>query len=276
MKKNIILVFLALIFFHKHYAQENKKSADEIAQELSNPVSTLASMTFQGTYTGWDGNLENASSQHTSTLVFMPTIPFKLKKGSISVRPSFPVAAAPTINEMGNWENKKGLGDIGVMAMYGEMNENGFIWGAGPSMFFPTASNEYLGKGQFQLGPVALIGVVKKWGVLGVLWQHWWGVTGVDSNNTQVNTGTAQLFYWFPAGNGWQIGGSPIPTANYVNATDTEFSIPINLGFAKTVVLGSTPLKFTLQGQYYVTRPETIGPSWGIFFQVTPVISLPW
>lgn len=275
MKKAICIILYVFLFMNAQ-SQENTKTADEIAQELSNPVSTLASMTFQGTYTGWDGSLNGASSQHTSALVFMPTIPFKLKKGSISVRPSFPVAAAPTLNNQGNWENKKGFGDIGIMAMYGVMNENGFIWGAGPSMFFPTASNEYTGKGQFQLGPVALLGVVKKWGVLGVLWQHWWGVSGVDTDQTKVNTGTAQLFYWFAAGNGWQIGGSPIPTANYVTATDTEFSIPLNLGFAKTVVVGKTPLKFTLQGQYYVTRPETIGPSWGIFFQVTPVVSLPW
>lgn len=275
MTKYITIIFCCIIYSFTN-AQNNTKTADEIAQELSNPVGTLASLTFQGTYSGWDGSLDGASEQHTSALVFMPTIPFKLKKGSISVRPSFPVAASPVINTSGNWETKRGLGDIGIMAMYGTMNENGFIWGAGPTLFFPTASDAALGKNQFQVGPVALLGVVKKWGVLGVLWQHWWGVSSVDANESKVNTGTAQLFYWFPVGNGWQIGGSPIPTANYVTATDIDFSIPVNIGFAKTVVLGKTPLKFTLQGQYYVTRPETIGPSWGVFFQVTPVINLPW
>ena len=34
-------------------------------------------------------------------------------------------------------------------------------------------------------------------------------------------------------GNGWQIGGSPIPTANYIPASDVDFSVPVNLGFAK-------------------------------------------
>ena len=275
MNKYILTLGILFAVFRLQSQKSTEKSTDEIAQELSNPVGTLASLTFQGTYTGWDGSITGASEQHTSALVFMPTIPVKLKKGSISIRPSFPVAAAP-VNQEGNWGTKRGLGDIGLMAMYGAMNENGFIWGAGPTLFFPTASDSSLGKDQFQVGPVALVGVVKKWGVLGVLWQHWWGISGYDESNTKVNTGTAQLFYWFPVGNGWQIGGSPIPTANYVTASDIDFSIPLNLGFAKTQLIGKTPLKFTLQAQYYVTRPETIGPSWGIFFQITPVINLPW
>ena len=219
----VYLLFCSLITYSQE--EEKTKSIDEIAQELSNPVGTLASLTFQGTYTQWGGSASDASDQNTSSLVFMPTIPFKTKKGSISIRPSFPVAAAPVMNSSGEWEKIRGLGDIGVMAMYGTINEKGFIWGAGPSMFFPTASNAALGKEQMQLGPVALIGIVKKWGVLGVLWQHWWGLGPVKPGDNRLNIGTAQLFYWFRAGKGWQIGGSPIPSANYVAASETEFSL---------------------------------------------------
>ena len=65
-------------------------------------------------------------------------------------------------------------------------------------------------------------------------------------------------------------------TANYVTASDIDFTVPVNLGAAKTFLIGSTPIKTTLQGQYFVTRPESVGPSWGIFFQVAPVIKVPW
>jgi hypothetical protein len=53
------------------WAQEdNKKSADEIARELSNPVGSLASMVFQGTWSQWDGSLPGASDQSTGALIF--------------------------------------------------------------------------------------------------------------------------------------------------------------------------------------------------------------
>ena len=38
-----------------------------IFKEMSNPIGSLASLTLQGTYAGWDGSLNGASSQNTST-----------------------------------------------------------------------------------------------------------------------------------------------------------------------------------------------------------------
>ena len=143
-------------------------------------------------------------------------------------------------------------------------------------MFFPTASNESIGKDQFQLGPSIVFAYIQKWGVLGFLWQHWWGVGSIPEDRDKVNVSTVQLFYWFGIGDGWQIGGSPSPSANYVAAAETEYSVPFNLGIAKTVIIGEMPLKFTVQGQYFVTRPVSVGPNWGIFFQIAPVIELPW
>ena len=55
-----------------------------------------------------------------------------------------------------------------------------------------------------------------------------------------------------------------------------DFTFPLNLGFAKTLMAGKTPIKLTFQGQYFVTRPDVVGSSWGVFFQVTPVVRVPW
>ncbi|WP_282123377.1 hypothetical protein [Algibacter mikhailovii] len=274
--KRLIYLILIVFSFGNVFSQDKQKSADDIARELSNPIGTLANFTFQGTYAQWGGSAPGASNQNTSSFVFMPTLPFKLWGGNLSVRPSFPFQGAPFVNDQGVWDATSGFGDIGLMALYGKATESGFIWGFGPTLFFPTAGSNLLGKDQFQVGPAVLAGILRKWGVLGALWQHWWGVGSIDSNTDRVNLGTVQLFYWFSAGKGWQIGGSPNQSANYVQGQDIEFSIPLNLGFAKTVVLGKMPLKFSLQGQYFLTQPEVIGPNWGIFFSITPVIKVPW
>lgn len=272
-----ISTFLIVLFAINLFAQEEEKqkSADEIARELSNPVSATASLVLQGTFAQWGGSLNGASEQYSSSLVFLPTLPFKLGKYNLTLRPSFPVTGAPFINEMGNWDKKRGFGDIVVLGLVGTATKGGFLYGLGPTLIFPTASAPELGGEQWQIGPAALAGILKKWGVVGLLWQHWWGFGAPEGRETK-NVGTAQLFYWFSVGNGWQIGGSPVTTANYVAGSDINFIVPLNLGFAKTFLAGATPIKATLQAQYFVTKPDVLGQSWGIFFQIAPVIKVPW
>jgi hypothetical protein len=265
---------MAVWFALPGLSAQEAQSADEVARELSNPVGSLASMVFQGTYAAWAGSAPGASDQNTSSLVFLPTLPFKLGSGNLIVRPSFPVAAAPVPDGSGGWETKRGFGDMVVIANWGRVEPSGLLWSFGATSAFPTASDDALGKGQWQLGPAAILGLIKSWGVIGAFWQHWFGLNS-DAGEEKVSIGTLQLFYWLSMGGGWQVGGSPIPTANYM-AAETEFTVPLNLGVAKTFVLGAMPLKTTVQGQYFVTRPEVVGPSWGIFFQITPVVKVPW
>jgi hypothetical protein len=253
-------------------AQEGQ-SADEVARELSNPVGSLASMVFQGTWSQWGGSAPDIDDQSTSSFIFLPTLPFKVGPGNLILRPSFPLAAAPRSDGADGWTKARGFGDIALVANWGRVESSGILWSFGATSVFPTATND-MGKGQVQLGPAAILGLIKPWGVLGAFWQHWWGLNS-DQGEDKVNVGTLQLFYWFGLGGGWQVGGSPVPTANYM-AARTEFTVPLNLGVAKTFLLGSMPLKTTLQGQYFVTRPDVAGPSWGFFFQVTPVVKVPW
>jgi hypothetical protein len=82
-----------------------------------------------------------------------------------------------------------------------------------------------------------LFGLLKDWGVPGVLWQHWWGLNS-DEGEAKANKGTLQVFYWFSLPGGWQVGGSPIPTANYVAASDIDFTVPLNLGVRQDLRCG--------------------------------------
>lgn len=243
---------------------------------MSNPVGSLASLVFQGTYNAWGGSVEGAADQASSALVFLPTLPFEVAGGNLILRPSFPFAGVPYVTESGGWDQERGLGDIVLLANWGRMEESGLLWSFGGVGVAPTATNDLLGANQWQAGPAAILGILKPWGVLGGMWQHYFGLNEPDSGEDKVNKGTLQIFYWFSLPGGWQIGGSPLTTANYVQAQDVNFSFPLNLGVAKTIMAGSTPLKMTLQGQYFVTRPETLGPSWGVFFQITPVVQVPW
>jgi len=250
-------------------------TAAEVARELSNPVGSLASLNLQVNYNQWGGSAPDIGDQSTGSIVFLPVLPFKVGSGNLAVRPSFPFAGVPIVDpDTGEWTKKRGFGDMAILTNWGRKEEFGVLWGFGGTFVLPTASDDALGQGQWQAGPSALLGLLKEWGVVGVLWQHWFGLNS-DEGEEKANKGTLQVFYWFSLPKGWQIGGSPIPTANYLSA-ETEFTVPINLGVAKTFLVGKTPLKTTLQGQYFVTRPDVIGPDWGVFFQITPVVKVPW
>ncbi len=274
-----LLVALSVTAASAALGQESEeppaRSADEIARELSNPVSLVGSMVFQLNYQGLDGSLPDASSQSSTSVTFLPTLPFKLGSGNLVVRPSFPVIGIPRYDAVAEtWSKDRVFGDMGLMALWGRTESSGLIWSIGATSIFPTAGKD-LSQKQVQLGPAAILGIIKKWGVLGVLWQHWWGLSEPD-DRLRANSGSVQIFYWFGLGNGWQIGGSPVASANYLNRNENRFTFPLNLGVAKTFILGDMPLKTTLQGQYFMTRPDESGPSWGVFFQITPVVKLPW
>jgi hypothetical protein len=57
-------------------------SADEIAAQLADPNSPVASLTFKNKFTWFEGDLPDADNQSMYTLLFQPTLPFVLDSGS--------------------------------------------------------------------------------------------------------------------------------------------------------------------------------------------------
>ena len=131
---------------------------------------------FQGNYNQLGGSAPGVSDESSTSLVFLPTLPFKVGPGNLTLRPSFPFAGVPVPNGAGGWEKERGFGDIVLLGLWGRAEASGLLWGAGGTCVFPTASKESLGADQWQLGPAALVGWLQDWGVLGGLWQHWWGL----------------------------------------------------------------------------------------------------
>ena len=74
-------------------------SADEVAKELANPNTSLASLTFRNQFRWYTGDLPNADDQDSYTLLFQPVFPFPLAptanggKPNFFVRPAIPFLA---------------------------------------------------------------------------------------------------------------------------------------------------------------------------------------
>ncbi|GAA5494867.1 hypothetical protein Rhal01_01031 [Rubritalea halochordaticola] len=254
---------------------ESTQSADELARELANPNSSLASLTFKLQYRQFDGDIPDAGDQDSYNLLFQPVFPFSLGESASGgeatffARPAIPYFFnQPTFDiDSGKFESVSGMGDIVADFAYGVTEKNGLLWAFGMVTTVPTATDSRLGSGKWSVGPEIFLGKFEEWGVYGIFPSHQWDVAGWGDRS--VNVTTIQPFLQILPGDGWSVGSAPI--INY-DWNDNQWSIPLQLQVAKTIKMGDTPVKLTFEANYYVESSDTFGQDWFIGFNFTPVV----
>ncbi|MEM0947347.1 MAG: hypothetical protein AAGK37_08075 [Pseudomonadota bacterium] len=63
-------------------AQVTGSNVEELAKELANPGAANVTLNFKLEYRGFDSDLHGALDQGSTTLIFQPVFPFKLRKGN--------------------------------------------------------------------------------------------------------------------------------------------------------------------------------------------------
>jgi len=251
-------------------------SASEVAAALSNPNTTMGTMSILFDGIAYDGDLPDAGSQRAFRATFQPSLPYPLSPSTnLFVRPLIPIIFSQDVPTPDGFESKGiNLGDIGFDASIARSLSGGFVVGGGLVGTLPTATDDALGLDQWLLGPEVLVAKVAKWGVLGLLVTHQWDVAGGDGDGTSITGG--QYFYTINLKNGWQINGAPVYSYNHNATSGNAWTIPIAVGVAKTKIIGGRPWKFNLQYWQYVVSPDTFGPNYQIRIGISPVVALPW
>lgn len=252
-------------------------SAQDIANELSNPNSSLGTMNFNFDYIKFKGDLPDADDQRATRITFQPSLPYKLSETTnLFIRPAIPLIIDQDVpNQSGDFDSKgTDLGDISFDVALTKTLPGGIVVVGGLAGTLPTATDDALGLDQWLLGPEAAIAVVRKWGVAGVLVSHQWDIAGEDDFDTSITSG--QYFYAYNLGDGWQINGSPTFSYNHEASSDNAMTFPLAIGLAKTTIIDGRPWKFSVQYWHYIESPDTFGPDNQIRFTVSPVVALPW
>jgi hypothetical protein len=252
-------------------------SADELAAKLANPANPIMKIGNNFDYVAFDGDLPGADDQSAFRYVFLTVFPFKLDNGnSIVIRPGIPVMFNdPVPDGMGGFtEEGVDIADTAFDLLYSGTTDTGTIFGYGIAGTLPTASNDKLGKDLWGLGPEIMLGVVRKWGVVGGVLSHQWDVAG--SGDGSINTTSLNYFYSLPLGGGWQFGAAPAITYNHDAASGNKLTLPLGIGVSKTTVLAGRPWTFQLQYWNNVERPDTFAAEHTIRLSILPVVSAPW
>jgi len=147
--------------------------------------------------------------------------------------------------------------------------KNGIIWLAGMAGTLPTATDSDVAGKQLRLGPeLVLAKAVSKHVLLGVFPSHQWDVAGwADS---YYSTTSIQPLAILTPGGGWQIAYKPIMSYDW---RADQWTVPVGLSVAKTVLLSGKPWQFELEVNYYVEQADAFGPKWMIGFNATPLVN---
>lgn len=117
MKKTLLLTLLTALSLNT--LAEETRTTDEVAKELANPTSALASLHFKFQTRTFEGDIPNANKQQSNSILFQPSMPFPLDNGDkILFRPAIPFYIDNPVFSGTTFSDESGIGDSSIDLMY--------------------------------------------------------------------------------------------------------------------------------------------------------------
>lgn len=240
-------------------------SSAELAKKLANPVSSLISMPLQLNY---DENIGSQDDDERITLNIQPVVPMGLNaEWNLISRTILPVIDQSDIFPGAG--SQSGIGDITQSLFFSPKapTPGGVLWGVGPVLLIPTASDDLLGSGKWGAGPTLV--AVKQSGhwTYGALLNHIWSVGG-ERDRAQISSTFLQPFLSY---------STPKAVTYTVNVEGTydwessETGIPLNASMSKVMKIGSLHASIGGSLRYWLDSTPTGPEGLGLRFTFTMV-----
>jgi hypothetical protein len=147
-----------------------------------------------------------------------------------------------------SWQD--GLNNAQTTLFLSPAHGDGFFWGVGPVISFPTATNAATGTNQWGLGPsIAFTWQQTEHWTIAFVANNVWGLGGVSSSNLLLNPIVSYRF-----GDGWSVSTSPNITANLASSSDKRWTVPVGAGIGKAFTIGAQPMSLKFEAYYNPVR----------------------
>jgi hypothetical protein len=261
MKMTFEILALGALLIGLGYSGVRAQDETELAKKTQNPVADLISVPLQSNFNFGAGSKEKM----IYILNIQPVIPINLNADwNLITRFIMPIINQPSL--FPGVDSATGLGDINPTFFFSPAKPSSLIWGVGPTITLPTASDRLLGSGKWSLGPAAVALTIQGPWVLGALMNNQWSFAGWGEQ--KVNAMLLQPFLNYNLPDGWYLTSSPIITADWAADRGRDvWTVPAGGGAGKLFRLGKLPLNAQLAAYGNVARPE-FGPDWQLRFQI--------
>jgi hypothetical protein len=235
---SILLIALSALFqgFVPAWSQES-----DIAKQAQNPIARLISVPLENDFNPQTG----VNKEDSYVLQMKPVVPFTLSKDwTLITRTIIPIVQTP--DPVLGVDGASGLGDINLSLFLSPARAGRIIWGAGPIVSFPTASDDILGTKKLSVGPTVVVLRSQGHWLYGALVNNVFSVAG-PSARSDVNQMLMQPFVNYNLRRGWYLTSSPILTANWEKIRSDRWTVPIGGGVGKIVHLEKLPVNIYTQ-----------------------------
>jgi hypothetical protein len=236
-------------------SQAEDAAAKDAAQ---NPVAAAISVPFQNN-TYYDvGPYRRAENE----LLVEPVIPIKLSdRWLIITRTVTPVVVVPRLSPSEGVDY--GLSNIQPQFYFSPAHPGKFIWGAGPQLWLPNATDHVLGVNKWGGGP-ALVGLMHQ--------GHWLGGSLFSNqfagiNHTHVNQMLINPFLFYNMKHGYYFVTTPVITANWTEQRSHRWTVPVGGGAGRVFKVGHQPLNARVEF-FNNVRTTNGGSSWQVQTQL--------
>ncbi len=244
-------------------ADEESDEAAELAKKLANPIAALISVPMQLNY---DSNFGPDDDGSIMRLNVQLVIPFSLNEDwNLISRTILPVVDQNDVPFSG--VSEFGLGDTVQSVFFSPKapTSGGWIWGAGPVLLLPTATDELLGSKKWGVGPTAV--ALKQQGpwTFGGLANHIESVAG-DSDRADISATFLQPFVSYITPSQTTYGASIESTYDWENR---NWTIPLNLTVNQLLKFGDQLVQVGGGVRYWIESPAAGPEGWGVRLQFT-------
>jgi hypothetical protein len=255
----IILMSLTVLF--ADLLPTRAQESSDIAKQAQNPIASLISVPLENDFNPHTG----VDKENSYVFEMKPVVPFRLSNNwNLITRTIIPVIQVPDLAPGVNGTG--GLGDVQESLFLSPTKVGPVIWGAGPVISFPTATEKILGTKKLSLGPTVVVLRSQGHWLFGSLAQNLFSVAG-PSARPDVNQMLLQPFVNFNLQHKWYLTSSPIITANWELRPSERWVVPVGGGVGKIVHFGELPVNIYAQIFRNVQRPDGTS-SWSARFQM--------
>ena len=257
---------------------------NHVLTSFQNPVGDLISVPFQNNVNFPIGEF----SRIQNVLNIQPVVPIHVSKDWLVIsRWITPVIYQPTLGSgcetsspaeslicatrernSRSTGGANGLGDLNPSFFLSPADPGRLIWGFGPSLLMPTATDPTLGQGKWAAGPsVVLLTQPTHW-TLGFLSNNIWSFAG-NKGRSRLNQFLTQYFVTRNFEHGWFLTSSPIITANWRAPANNKWLVPFGGGFGKMTRFFDQSMVWQIHLYYNTIHPQDLPyPKWQARLQV--------